>query len=168
MFFCYFNISLIYLPLSLSISCLFLCNPNSRIYLSNSLSLSHSILCISTSISLYLFVNPNSRLSISIQFSLSLSILRISSYICFYHLYIHLYFFIPLCQSKLMLISFYLFANPNSRLPFLIPYSTSLSILHISTYISIYLLSIHLYFFISLSQSILMPISFNLISFISA
>ena len=57
-------------------------NPNSRLYLSNPFSLSHSILCISacifvsicclsTSISLYRFVHPNWRVSLSSLFSLS-------------------------------------------------------------------------------------------------
>ena len=64
-----------------------------------------SISCLSTSISSYLFVNPNSWLYLSNAFSLSPSILRISTYICFYLLSIHLYIFIPLCQSKLMPIS---------------------------------------------------------------
>ena len=113
-------------------------------------------------ISFYLFVNPNSRQSLSIPFSLFMSILPISSYISFYPLPIHLYFFIPLCQSRLMPISFYLFVNPNSRLSLTIPFSLFLSILPISSYNCFYLLPIHLYFFIPLCQSKLMPISFYL------
>ena len=61
---------------------------------------------LSITISFYLFVNPNSLLSLSILFSLSLSILRISTYICFYLLSIHFYFFISLCQCRLMPITF--------------------------------------------------------------
>ena len=40
----------------------------------------------------------------------------------------------------------YLIVNPNSRLSLSIPFSLSLSILHISTYIFFYRLSIHLYY----------------------
>ena len=93
-------------------------------------------------ISSYLFVNTNSRLPFSIPFSSSLSSLRISTYICFYLLFMHLYLFISLFQSKLMPISSYLFVNPNSRLPFSIPFSSSQSILCISIYICFCLFSI--------------------------
>ena len=120
------------------------------------------------SISFYLFVNSNSRLTFSIPFSLSLSILCISSYICFYLLSIHLYFLIPLCQSWLMPISFYLFVNSNSRLYLSTAFSLYHSILCISTYICFYLSSIQLYLFISRYHSRLMPISFNTIFFFSA
>ena len=108
--------------------------------------------CLFTSISFYRFANPNLRLSLSIPFSLSLSIHRISTYICFYLLSIHFYLFIPLCQFRLMPISFYLFVNPNSRLYLSNPFSLSQSILCISTYICFYLLSAYLYFFISLCK----------------
>ena len=113
-------------------------------------------------ISFYLFINLNSQLYLSNPFSLSQSILCISTCICFYLLSIYLYFFISLCQSRLMPISFYLFVNSNSRLYFSNPFSISQSILCISTYIYFYLLLIYLYFFIPLYQSILMPISFYL------
>ena len=85
----------------------------------------------------------------------------ISIYICFHFLSINLYFFISLCQSSLMPIFFYLFVNPNSPLSLSITFSLSLSILCISNYICFHLLSIDLYFFISLFQSGLMLISFN-------
>ena len=71
---------------------------------------------------------------------------RLFTCISFYPLFIRLYLFLSLCQSKFTPISF-------------IPISLSLSILRISTYICFYLLSIHLYFFIPLCQSILMPTS---------
>ena len=141
------------------------------------------------SIHLYLFLSlAYSTLSLSISLSiqihaylfksrfLSLSILHISTYICFYFLSIHLYFLIPLCQSRLISISFYLFANSNSRLTF--------------SFISVYSLYIHLYLFLSLvyppqflntslqilidaylfisfCQSKFTPISFNALFFIS-
>ena len=95
----YLFLSLVYSPLSLFIACIF------------------------SSISFYLFVNPNSRPSLSIPLSLSLSILLISTYISFYHLSIHLCFFIPLSQSRFMPISFYPFVNSNSRLYLSNPFS---------------------------------------------
>ena len=79
-----------------------------------------------------------------------------------------IFFFIPLYQSRLMPISFYLFVNPNSRLYLSNLHSLSQSILCISTYICFYLLSIHHYFSKPLCQSKLIPISFNSIFFISA
>ena len=141
-------------------------NPTSRLYFSMFFFLFQYIPHLfivprSLSISLYLFVNPNSRLSLSIPFSLSLPIFRIPTYICFYLFSIHLYFFISLCQSSLMPISFSLIVNPNSRLYLSNPFSLSHSILCISTYICFYPFSIHLYLFISLLQSKLMHISSN-------
>ena len=124
--------------------------------------------CLFTSISFYLFFNPNSSLYFSVSFYLFLSILRIATYIFFYLFSIYFYFFIPLRQSRLMPISFYVLLNPNSRLTLTNPFSSSHSILYISTFICFYLLSIHLYFFIFHCQSRLMPIFFNLIFFISA
>ena len=105
---------------------------------------------------LYLFLSliyPNSRLYFSNPYSLSHSILCISTYICFYLLSIHFGLFIPLCLSRLMPISFYLFFNLNSRLYFSNPFSLSHSIDCITIYICFYILSMHLYFFISLCQS---------------
>ena len=138
-----------------------------------------SIYCLSTSISLYLFfqsrlipisfylfVNPNSRLYLSNSFSLSQSILRISTYICFYHLSIHLYFFIPLCQSRLMPISI----NPIWFLSLIFIYpSVFIFISFLSTTITFYLLfiQIYMYLFQSLSPSlnlsfVHLPISFSI------
>ena len=98
------------------------------------------ISCLFTSISFYLYVNPNSRLSLSIPIFLPVSILRISTYIFFYLFSIHLYFIIPLWQSRLMPISFYLFANPNSRLYLSMFFSLFQYIPHIFTSITFYLL----------------------------
>ena len=109
--------------------------------------------CRLMSISFYLFVNPNSRLYLSNLFSLSHSILCISTYICFYLMSIHLYFFIPPCQSRLKPISLYIFVNLNSRLYLSTPFSLSQPNLHLSTCIYIYLFSIHHYFFLSLIYS---------------
>ena len=58
-----------------------------------------------TSISFYLIVNPIYAYLFQSRF-LYLFPLLIAPYICFYRLSIHLYFFIPLCQSRLMYISF--------------------------------------------------------------
>ena len=80
---------------------------------------------------------------------------RLFTCISFHSLSIHLYLF-------------HFFVNPNSRLSLAIPFSLSISICCISTYICFYPLSIHLNFFISLFQSRLMPFSFNLIFCISA
>ena len=142
----YLFLSLVYPPLSLSIS-------------------------LTMQINAYLFLSLYQSGLMPISFKpvfLSQSILHISTYICFYLLSIHLYFFIPLCQFGVMPISFYLFINPDWCLYLLNLFSLSQSILCISTYIFFYLLSIHLYFFIPLCQFGLMPISFNPIFFISA
>ena len=67
----------------------------------------------------------------------------ISTYICFYFFSIHLHFFIPLCQSRLMPISFCLVVNPNSRQYLSNPFSLPQSNPHLSTCIYFYLFSIH-------------------------
>ena len=70
-----------------SISFYLFARPNSRLYLSNPFSLSHSILCISTYICYYLF-------SIRLYFFISLSI------------QVDAYLFLSLCQSKFTAVSF--------------------------------------------------------------
>ena len=135
-----------------------------------------SISCISISICLYLFVNPEWCLSLSISLSIQIhASFKPVFFISVYSAYIHLYFFQSLVYPSLSLytslsiqINAYLFVNPNSRLYLLNPFSLSLSILRIFTYICFYLLFIHLYFIISLCQSRWMPISFNPIFCISA
>ena len=177
----------LYISLSIQIDASFsiylFFNPKSRLFLSILFSSSHSILYI-TYICLYLlsihlcffislwrfrlmpisfnlFFNLKSRVFLSIPFSLSHSILYISAYICFYLLSIHPYFFISLCEFRLMPVSFRLLFNLTSRVFLSIPFSLSHSILCISAYICFYLLSIHPYFSISLCEFRLMLISFN-------
>ena len=136
-------------------------NPNSRLHLSTPFSLSKSNHHLSTCIYFYLF---------SIHHTISFYLLFTQIYI-FLPIQIHgfificssLYFkisliylslslsisFIPLCQSRLLPITFYLFVNPNSRLYF----SNPLSLSKLTTqsfnpvfFISVYSSYIHLYF----------------------
>ena len=148
---------------------------SSYIHLYIVLSLFYPTLFLYTSFSIqidaYLFLSlclSKFRAIFSNPFSLSHSNFCIPTYICFYLFSIHLYFFIPLCQSRLMPISFYLFVYPNSRQYLSNPFSLSHSKFCIPTYICFYLFSIQFYFFIPLCQSRLMSISFNSILFISA
>ena len=80
--------------------------------------------------------------------------LSATSYVTLKLIYLH--------QNSRFTISFYLFVNPNLLISPSIPFSLSLCILRVSTYICSYLLSIHLCFFISLCQVRLIPISFYL------
>ena len=182
--FLYLCLFFVYPPIFVAISCLYtsislylFVNPDWSLSLSTSLSIQINaylfqphvlhlclffvyppifvaISCPSNSISLYLFVNLDSRLSLSIPFSLPLSILCICTYICCYLLSIHLYLFIPLCQSGLIPIPFYLFANSNSRLYLLMFFSLFQYISHLFDSITFYLCT-------SPSQSGSTPISFN-------
>ena len=117
-----------------------------------------------SSIHVYLFLSlvysplsPSISLSIQIHGYLFQSVFfisvyyRIFTYIYFFLFSIHLYFFIPLCQSRLMPTSFYIFVDPNSRLFFSIPFSLFLSIVVYSPiFVSISFLStsISLYLFV--------------------
>ena len=117
-------------------------------------------------ISFYLFANPNSRLYLSNPFSLSQSVRCISTYVCIYLLSIHLFFFIPLCQSRLIPISF----NPIFFLSLILIYPpVSIFISFLSTTITFYLLFIQIYMYLfqllspSLNLSFVhLPISFSI------
>ena len=155
----YLSLTLIYPPVSISIFCLStaisVCllfiqiyihlssNPNSRIYLSMFFSLSQSIPHLFTSITFYLLY-----ISLAIQVRAYYSLFRF--------VYLILSFVYPFVSvpipSLFTAISLYFFVNPNPRLPLLIPFYLSQSILCVSIYIYFYLLSIHLYLFISLCQ----------------
>ena len=111
-------------------------------------SISGCSLLYSSYIHLYLFLSlvyPPVSLSISL-------FIQIHAYLFQSHfLYLCLFFKCPplfvsiSCLSTS--ISFYLFVNPNSRLSLSIPFSISLSVLRMSTYIFFYLLSLNLYLF---------------------
>ena len=134
----YLSIFFVYLPIFVSIS-----------RLSTSISIYHFV---NPPLFFYTSVNPDWCLSFFISLLIQIHgyifqtrflylslIFCISTYICFYLLSIHPYFFIPLCQSILMPISFYLFVNPNSRLYLSMFFSLFQYTPHLFTSISFYL-----------------------------